>query len=180
MGLPAPVAELMFIENRVRPITGDIGFIGRQTTYLTEKALYYLAARHQAAPPANFSAVLDRDTTALRAHSQLGLISDSCLINFFGGKFFSIDVSSYENADLVIDLSYKIPEEHHNRFDFIYDGSCLDNIFNPAEAIMNMSRMLRPGGRIMTLNHATHWNGPYTCFSVGWFFYFFVANRYTD
>jgi len=31
-------------------------------------------------------------------------------------------------------------------FDFIIDGGTLDNVFNPAQALMNMSRMLRPSG----------------------------------
>jgi SAM-dependent methyltransferase len=102
-------------------------------------------------------------------------------MNYLGSKSFScIDVSDYEGADIICDLSDPIPQELNSRFDFIYDGSCLDNIFNPAMALTNISRLLRPGGRVILVNHATSFNGPYTVFSPGWFFDYFVANKYED
>lgn len=40
--------------------------------------------------------------------------------------------------------------------------------------------MLRPEGRVILINHATWFNGPYSIFSPGWFFDFFTSNSYKD
>jgi SAM-dependent methyltransferase len=180
MGLPLAVAEFLFFENSYSPIVGDVGFIGRQTTLLTEKALETLRLRYGVSTPSSFSLQYDSETNAFHDYGDHKLITDRCLVSLFGGKYLSIDVSDYEGADVIVDMSFPIPSEHYERFDFIFDGSCLDNIFNPAQAIMNMSKMLRPGGRLVSINHGTHINGPYTVFSPGWFFDFFVANKYRD
>lgn len=180
MGLPLAVIDLMMFEHAYRPITGDVGFIGRQTTFLTEAALAHLLARHNVTVPEGFAIEKDVETLSARSDDQHRLITDRCLIRALGGKYLSIDVSAYEGADLVMDMSFPVKKKYHNKFDFIYDGSCLDNIFNPAAALMNMSKMLRPGGRILILEHATNFNGPYIVFSPAWFFDFFAANRYRD
>ena len=181
MGLTTPIADLFFFENNYQPIIGDVGFIGRQTTYLTEKAFNLLVERYAVAKPQNFHLSFDSETGAAKAEfAHLNLISDRSFINLFGGRYLAIDISPYEGADVIADMSSPIHDDLFSRFDFIFDGSCLDNIFNPAEAIMNISKMLRPGGRVMLCNHATHFNAPYTCFSPGWFFDYFVANKYDD
>jgi len=180
MGLSLPTVELLFAENKYKSIEGDVGFIGRQTTYATADSIHFLSKKYGFGQKEGFSFELD---TVTRSSNVGGghLITDKALMNYFGSNSFScIDVSDYEGADIICDLSDDIPEELHNRFDFIYDGSCLDNIFNPATALMNISRLLRPGGRVILVNHATWFNGPYTVFSPGWFFDYFVANRYED
>ena len=36
--------------------------------------------------------------------------------------------------------------------DFVVDGSTLDNTFNPAQTLRNFAELLRPGGRLLTIN----------------------------
>lgn len=187
MGLPTPVAEMMFFESQYKKLYGNIGFIGRQTTYLTERTLQYLGDKYNITAPKGFS--IERDHSTLNAGQEFifnkkqedSLITDRCLMNFLGAEnFLSIDVSNYEGADVVCDLSYQIPNNLHSKFDFIFNGSCLDNIFNPSMALSNLSKMLRPKGRLMMIEHGSFFNGPYTVFSPGWFFDFFVENNYED
>lgn len=186
MGLPAPVAEMMFFENSYLPIGGDVGFIGRQTTYLTERTLEHLAKKYSAKPGANFSIEIEDATVQAKEGFSLNgnvlrLITDRCLMKFIGANTFSaVDVSDYEGADVICDLSLPIADDLHERFDFIFNGSCLDNIFNPATALCNLSSMLRPGGRLIMIEHGSFFNGPYTIFSPGWFFDFFAENAYRD
>jgi len=177
MGLVNAVSDLFFIEHNYKPINGDVCFIGRQTTYLEPDGFARLINKHRVILPADFRVDIDKETMA-STNGQF--VDDKTIIRALGGKFHSIDVSEYEGADFVADLSVPIPKKLRNRFDFIYEGSCLDNIFNPAQAIINCSTMLRPGGRMMVVNHADNFSGPYTMFSVGWFFDYFCANRYAD
>lgn len=180
MGLPAPVAEMLFCENQFKSINGEVGFIGRQTTYLRQNSLNHLAIKYSLSIPTDFSIEYDSST---RSNSFLGghFITDRSLMKYLGAKSYkAIDVSDYEGADIVCDLSRDIPRNLHNSFDFIFDGSCLDNIFNPASALMNISRLLKPSGRVVLMNHATWMNNPYSIFSPSWFFDYFAANAYDD
>jgi SAM-dependent methyltransferase len=181
MGLPAPVAEVLFEENKYKKLAkARVGFIGKQTTYLNDKSLNRLLRKYSLEPPSNF--VLEYDQSTLNRTNLGGhFITDKCFISLFGCESYScIDVSAYEGANVVADLNGEIPAELHQSFDFIFDGSCLDNIFNPARALQNISKMLRPEGRVILINHATWFNGPYSIFSPGWFFDFFASNGYKD
>ncbi len=182
MGLPAPVIDMILDEHSRRPIQGHACFIGKQTTYATIRSLRYFEMKYGIQPLADFQIELDKQTRAsLGDHSSLDLITDRCLMNFIGIKKFSaIDVSDYEGADIVCDLSHSLPDSLYGKFDFIFNGSCLDNIFNPAEALRNISRMLKPNGRLVMIEHGSMANGPYTVFSPGWFFDYFCCNKYSD
>jgi SAM-dependent methyltransferase len=92
----------------------------------------------------------------------------------------ALDVSAYEGADIVWDLNVELPDRYASICDFIFDGSCLDNVFDPAMAIRSLSKMLRPGGRMMLVEHGTAIQGAVLCFSPEWFFDFFAANGYED
>ena len=63
-----------------------------------------------------------------------------------------LDHSDYEGADLLFDLNEPLPPELEGTFDLIIDGGTLDNVFNPTQAMMNIARMLRAGGRVLTYN----------------------------
>jgi SAM-dependent methyltransferase len=90
----------------------------------------------------------------------------------------ALDVSRYEGCDIVHDMNEPVPDRLTRIADFIFDGSCLDNIFDPAMAIRGLSRMLRPGGRMMLVEHGTAIQGALLAFSPEWFFDFFAANDY--
>ena len=42
-----------------------------------------------------------------------------------------LDVSAYEGANKLHDINYPIPNELRHKYDFIFDSSVLDNLFNP-------------------------------------------------
>src|SRR5258708_16451589 len=82
--------------------------------------------------------------------------------SFCSARVRALDVSPYEGAEI------------------IFDGSCLDNLFDPGMAIRSLWAMLRPGGRIMLFEHSTAIQGALVSFSPEWFFDFFAANHYED
>jgi SAM-dependent methyltransferase len=92
----------------------------------------------------------------------------------------ALDVSQADGAEIRWDLNEPVPSHIWNTCDFLFDGSCLDNIFNPAEAVRSFSRMLRPNGRMMIAEHGTAIQGALIVFSPEWFFDFFAANDYAD
>jgi SAM-dependent methyltransferase len=100
--------------------------------------------------------------------------------SFCDARFHALDVSEYEGADIIHDLNQPLPEELVGCADFVFDGSCLDNIFDVGNAMRCLSRLLRPGGRIVLMEHGTAIQGALMTFSPEWFFNFFAANDYAD
>jgi SAM-dependent methyltransferase len=93
-------------------------------------------------------------------------------------RMHTMDWSPHFGADIVADLGFPVPLDLHNRFDFIYDGGSLDNMFNPAQGIMNIAAMLRPGGKMLSVACASARSLPYLMFSPGWFWDFFEVNKF--
>lgn len=178
MGLLAPLAEFLLHEHLNRPIEGKVLFVGRQTVFLNTVNHGALLKRHGLANRASGSPEFDNETWGARGQR---LITDRYFMKSLGvGKVDFLDVSDYEGADIVHDLGLPVPEKYHNAYDFIYNGGCLDNMFNPGVALMNLSRMLRPGGRLVCLESASSWNNPYLIYSPGWFYDYFVVNKFAD
>jgi len=90
------------------------------------------------------------------------------------------DVSDYEGAQVVFDLNEAPPADLIERFDFVYNGSCLDNVFNPARALRNIASLVRPHGRLMLIEHGSPLNSAYVMYSPAWFFDYFAINGFTD
>lgn len=91
----------------------------------------------------------------------------------------ALDVSDYEGAKYIADLNDPV-KDLFGIADFIFNGSCMDNLFNPAEATKNMSRLLRSGGRIVHIEMGCPKQTAYLMYSPAWFFDFYAINNYTD
>jgi SAM-dependent methyltransferase len=178
MGLLAPVAEFILTEHSYQKIEGNVLFIGRQTTFLNKHSLSLLLKKYQITTQIPGDVEIDTSTIGGR---QGRFITDKYFMKALGVQNLRfIDVSDYEGADIVADLGYPVDSSLHEQFDFIYNGGCLDNMFNPAGAMVNFSKMLKPGGRIVCMESASSYNSPYLIYSPGWFFDYYVTNGFSD
>ena len=178
MGMPRQIARLLLHEHRHRPIAGDILMLGRQTVYLAPPAAVQLVKDVLGAVRPGAEPEVDPFTTIGK---ERGTVSDRGFFGLFSeGKVVALDVSDYEGAEIVHDMTAPLPAALEGRFDFIYNGSCLDNMFDPALALKNMSRLLRPGGRVVHLEHGSLWPGAYLMYSMDWFYDYYVINDWAD
>jgi hypothetical protein len=176
MALLNPLAEFLIREHSIRPLGPDILFIGRQTVPLSLEALNTILGHYGLINQALGEVEYDRET---RAAEDKRFITDRYFMKSLGiDKFHALDVTDYEGADIVWDLGEPIPETFYGKYDFIYNGSCLDNMFNPGVALINLSKLLKPHGRMVNIESASSWNNPYLIFSPGWFYDFYVVNSY--
>jgi SAM-dependent methyltransferase len=75
---------------------------------------------------------------------------ENLLIQCFGATTVnSIDNSNYENATYIHDMNEPITAELNSKFDTVFDGGCLEHIFNIPQAFKNCSLFLKPGGQIL-------------------------------
>ncbi len=178
MSILRPIARLLLEEHKRKPITGDVLTIGRQSVNFSfVDAVGLIRAHHVPIRPDHIVQV-DSDTVGSK---NKGHITDTSFFSLFtDAKLSSLDVSPYENAAIIHDMNRELPPEYHGRADFVFDGSCLDNIFDPACALRSMSKLLRPGGRMFLFNHSTLIQSAYLAFSPEWFYDFFEFNGYRD
>ena len=181
MGIPSQVARLILREHLFRPITGKLLSIGRQTVHLTPQ-------QAKALVEAELGIQLDVDAlnlevdTSTRSGRARGLISDRAFFSLFSdATYHCLDQSDYENADIVFDLcSPDIPPELEGRFDFVVEGSTLDNVFDPAAALRNLARFTRAGGRLFHHNRASRRHNVYVAFALSWFHDYYSVNEFED
>lgn len=176
MGIEYRVANVIVREHAYRPITGDVYLLGRQTMYFPpEMALGMLKEAGLPAPAIDFHP----ESRTRLAKSEY--ISDDDFFRLLGVPAIkAIDVSDYEGADIVHDLTVPIPDRLEGVADFILDGSTLDNVFDPATVLRNVARLLKPGGRLVGVNVASNTHCPYIIPTAHLLLEYFIVNGFTD
>ena len=178
MGMQRQMVRLLLQEHQYKPITGNVLLIGRQTVPLTIEQTKDLIRMEGV--PCRDEAQPRIDATT-RSGKEHGFIADVSVFDLFTtATVRALDISDYEGAEIVQDLNRPLPSDLEGQFDFIYNGSCLDNIFDPVTSLRSMTQLLRPGGRIVHIEHGTHLHGPYLKYSPDWFFDYYLLNDFED
>jgi SAM-dependent methyltransferase len=184
MGIGPAIVRALIREHQFKPIRGDVRLIGRQTVYFTPQKILKLLTDNgvdtTGIDPDTIA--LDRRTVDRRAgFADATLITDAALFKLFGvDKVLALDWSDYEKADIIHDLRTPLPAKLYRTADLVVDGSTLDNVFTPSVALQNFSRLLRPGGRMLTFNAFSSYGTPYAIMPPMWYVDYFVMNRFAD
>ena len=175
MGINQNVFKLLLLENSYKPITGNFLSIGKHTVSMNNNIICNLL-KDYGMPFLN-----NKDIDTSTRHSSKKNLSDTALLkSFSNAKYSCLDVSNYEGANIIHDMNLPIPNSLKNKFDFIYNGSCMDNIFNPVSFLINTTEMLKPGGRILHHERSTTGAGAYLAFSPEYFFSYYSINKFAD
>lgn len=75
------------------------------------------------------------------------------------GRMETMDFSPYEGAGVIHDLNVPAPKSLEKKFDFIFDGGTIEHVFNVPVALESMFRMLKVGGRFISVNGLNGWQG---------------------
>jgi hypothetical protein len=179
MGLSRQMARFVVREAKHAPIRGSVLLIGRQTISLTPERFSDLMREENM--PVDPAIPVTLDTTTQKGTGK-GYISDAYFFKALGADTVTaVDVSDYEGAEIVHNLDTPIPAQLEGKFDFICNGSVLDNMFNPIMGLNNISRMLASAGRVIHFEHASNTvNNAYLQFSPNWFFDYYAVNEFAD
>ena len=177
MAITRHLAELVLAEHKHRRITGEVLLLGRQLVVMTPDEAQALVEK--VGLKVRPDAVIDYDKTPHPFEKKL--IADASFFSLFSdADVKACDVSDYEGAEIIFSLSDEVPASLLKRFDFIYNGSVLDNVFDPAACIRNAARMLKPDGSIFSYEGSAHAAPAYLKFSPDWFFDYFAWNGFAD
>jgi len=180
VGINLQVAKFLFQENAHRPISGDVLLLARQTVTIPIEQLSKIYKSVRGKELSYTENDIDRTT---RHSAGARFVTDEFFFRILSSKIKSVtrlDVSGYEKASIIADLNHPIPRKLHGKYDFIYDGSVLDNVFNPGQMLINVSNMLRPRGRTCLLNVMSAFPGAMVCPQPEFFYSFFAVNKYRD
>lgn len=178
MAIDYRLAKAILQEHKYKPITGTILLIGRQSVTLTPVQAEELVEAEGLHVRADASRDVDTQTWGVAGRS---FITDSAFFSLFSdAKVISLDVSDYEGCAIVADLNQPVDTKYYECADFIFNGSCMDNLFDPASALKNMSRLLKSGGRVMHIEHGSPIQSAYIMYSPAYFFDYYAANHFAD
>jgi SAM-dependent methyltransferase len=177
MAITRHVAEFILAEHRFRKISGKILLLGRQVIFLT---------------PDQAQSLVEKCGVKVRSEARIeyekmpvgrekGFISDVSFFSLFSDATVeACDITDAEGADIIFDLSGEPPSQMIGVYDFIYNGSVLDNVFDPAACIRNVARMMKPDGVVLHYEGAVHFGLAYLRFTPDWFFDFYAINGFAD
>ncbi len=183
MGLSRAAVRFLAREHRRRPFGPALLTLGRQFLYVEfDTILEILRQEGLHAHPLPEHVPLQTNIPAWKDSEQGHYASDLSFFHSLGiASARALDADRFEGADIVWDLNQPVGEELAACFDTILDPGTLEHVFDIRTALVNVNRMLKPGGRVLHFapcnNYANH--GFYQ-FSPTWFLDYYQANGYTD
>lgn len=177
MGISRGTAKILLNELGRKRFEGRILTLGRQDIYFTQNALYKIVSGF------GFDLASQKSVTHSRKPdlAEKGYISDDCFFKAIGfAECKSLDYSDYEGASYIFDLSSRgVPDHLIEAFDVIFDGGTIEHVFHIPNALENLYKMLRTGGRIIHISPSSnHIDHGFYMFSPTLFYDFYKANKF--
>ncbi len=178
MGISKQTLEMLLHENRYKAISGNFLCTGKQTVHVDYSHAVKLFHKYGLPTDNLENYYISKKFDTLTKHANETILDNDLLSCFSDATYNCLDRSSYEGATIIHDMNTPIPKNLHEQFDFIYNGSCMDNVFDPVSFIRNTSDMLKVGGRILHVECASGFPGAYLMYSPEWFFSYYAVNNF--
>ena len=181
MGMPKQVIKLLKQENSHKKFIGDALFCGRQSVLADQRIMSDIYSDTPNLLDSILEKWRDPKNQDKSTRHGAGLIRDDVFIQTaFNLTYNCMDISDYEGANVIFDLNYPIPSEMHSKYDLVFTGGCLDNVFNPVSLLMNSTNLLKDGGRVVHYETFSGVMGSYLGFSPEWFYSYYAINNFSD
>ena len=120
----------------------------------------------------------DNDTR----YSNSKNVTDKQLFELLGAqKVEALDITDYEQAEIIHNLNYPMSQEHFGKYDYIIDGGTFDHLFDVKTAFENVTGLLNVNGTILMWNGASNFTGAaYLSYAPDFFYDYFIENEFSD
>lgn len=171
------LVRLLVAEHKKNPLKGTILSLGKQSVCVPLSKIKEIFNEFGCKINPDFKEKYDTTT-----RFKEGCLDDESFISMFGNvNYQTMDVSSYEQASIVHNLNFPIPKELEGKFDYIIDGGTFDHLFDLKTSFENITKLLKPGGRIFQWNAASNYaNAGYLSFSADFFYDYYTLNNFAD
>lgn len=171
------LVRLLVAEHKKSPIKGNILTLGKQSVAVSLPKVKEIFHEFGCEINQEFKEKYDTST-----RYGGGGLDDESFFSLFGNvNYQTMDVSDYEKASIVHNLNYPIPKELEGTFDYIIDGGTFDHLFDLKTCFENVTKLLKPGGRIFQWNAASNYaNAGYLSFSADFFYDYYTLNNFAD
>ena len=170
MGLNLHYMKWLLLMKRKHGVDfGRTAMLGRQSLVFTQKQS--LQWYREAMPLCfDLSKLVQPDGFTENFWKQLAAVKDASID--------SVDFSTYEGANIILDLNEPLPQEHHGRWSAVYDGGTLEHVFNFPQSVRNAMSMPEPGGHLLLGTITDGWcNHGFYQFSPTLFFSLFTEEN---
>jgi SAM-dependent methyltransferase len=183
MGILIPYLNVLAMENRSFPISGDVLTISQQAVYAkldTVKKIFEKNGLKCKDIPNNFDT--KNKIPSMKGTDYEENTNAQTVLKLLGAEnVFSCDVSDYEGADFIIDLNYPVDNKYFAKFDCILDFGTLEHVFDVFTVLSNINYMLKKGGKLILMAPCSNLiDHGFYMFSPTFFFDFFSENEYTN
>ncbi|HLG33689.1 MAG TPA: hypothetical protein VI757_02330 [Bacteroidia bacterium] len=147
MGISKTDCRLLFYSGTVGVDFKNTLTLGRQNLYASIK---------------DIQSCIEKYKSGKLALAQVQFTDEFCepLFKILGAEHIdSIDYSAYQNATLIHDLNFPVPENYKNRYSCVVDGGTIEHIFNFPVAVRNCMEMLAPDGHYIGITPANNQMG---------------------
>lgn len=177
------LTKMIVQEHLYNPIKGKVLTLGKQLVAMThEQAIHLLEECGVSLSKEAIDKTKDMVENKVRYSCEKDFITDKAFFLLLGvEQLYSMDVSDYENCDIIHDLNKPVEEKFHNSYDFIFDGGTFDHLIDVKVSFSNVIRMLKNGGRVFQWNAASNFTGAaYISFGPDLFFDYYMINEFRD
>jgi len=168
MGLGRAEAEFLFAEHRFQPIQGEVLLAGSAAAGMT------------ATRAAKVLAATDTPTRSGQGGGENRLANAALLGLFSDAKAVTLSGPGVTSAGLTADFANPIGAALENRYDVILTDGFLDAGFDTVMGLRNLTRMVKPGGRLVLFERGNSFPDAYIKLTPDWFLDFFAYNRFAD
>jgi len=144
VGINTAMARFMARARKLGTELGDVVTIGRQSLTVPEAELTRIGR------------FLGIDETAARTVARDHYAERLLTLVYGAHSTCSIDVSAYEDADVIHDMNTPIPATLAGRFDTLLDGGTLEHLFDQRTVLTSYMALVRPGGSIFIQTNANN------------------------
>lgn len=181
MGLSKAACRFIAREHKRKPYNGPALTMGRQALSVTENEILEILVSEGITPNPYPISETQKQTNIPQWVSH-NYISDVYFFHLLGiNEVKAIDYADHENADIIHDFNTPVAQKLYNTFDLIIDSGTIEHIFDIRQALINISLMLKHGGRIIhmtpTNNYVQH--GFYQI-SPTLYFDYYSENKFVD